>query len=61
MPKKVKPEDKLVIVGGFVAPQIKDVIVRQAEEETRSVSFILNRLLSSHPKIKQALKERQTV
>lgn len=60
MPKKVNPEDKLVIVAGFVAPSIKHVIETKAKAEERSISFVLNRLLSTHPDIKRAIKQRVT-
>jgi predicted transcriptional regulator len=43
---------KKVQLSGKVPPDIKDKVLRIAQKEDRSLSYILTRLLSSHPDLK---------
>ncbi len=43
---------KKVQLSGKVPPDIKDKVLRIAQKEDRSLSYILTRLLASHPDLK---------
>jgi hypothetical protein len=49
-------EEKRVLVGGFVLPQVKRVIKEKAQKEDRSESSVLAHLLESHPEVKKLLR-----
>jgi hypothetical protein len=53
MAKKKPQQEKLVTVGVRVPPILRAVIERRAEEEERSKSQIIARLLLSHPDLKK--------
>lgn len=47
---------KLVLVGAKVDRSVKETIKSLAKEDDRSLSYIINQLLETHPRIQERLK-----
>jgi hypothetical protein len=48
------------LVGGFVPPPVKKIILDFADEKGVTVSYALRQLLEESPRVKRGLKELKT-
>jgi len=56
---KNKQAKTLVLVGAKVPIEVKSAMEKIAEEEERSTSQVVSRLLSTHPALKSRIKKSE--
>jgi len=57
--KKSKSNNGLVLVGALVPPEFAEALKTLAEEQTRSVSNVLRKLVEDSPEVKEALQRKR--
>lgn len=55
--KKQSTDQRLQLVAGFVLPAVKSLIQKMADEEGRSESWVLRKLVEAHPLAKAAIRQ----